>query len=83
VPQPGQDGKRTCKRERLEEMALIRARLWYAPSLLLAPGPSPDPNHIPYWSSQGSALADWFLYLKTIPCMQLTHCPDDGGSKDL
>jgi hypothetical protein len=28
-------------------------------------------------------LADWFLYLKQIPRMQLTHRPDDGGSKDL
>jgi hypothetical protein len=29
------------------------------------------------------ALADWFLYLKPIPHTWLTHCPDDGGSKDL
>jgi hypothetical protein len=24
-----------------------------------------------------------FLYLKPIPCIRLTHRPDDGGSKDL
>jgi hypothetical protein len=28
-------------------------------------------------------LADWFLYLKSIPRAQLTHRPDDGRSKDL
>jgi hypothetical protein len=30
-----------------------------------------------------SALADWFLYFKPIPHVQLTHRLDDGGSKDL
>jgi hypothetical protein len=34
-----------------------------------------------HWSGQGSTLFDWFPYLKTIPCVWLTYCPDDGGSK--
>jgi hypothetical protein len=53
------------------------------PSLLLAPLSLPDPHLIPHWSGQGSALTDWLLYLKPIPHTQLTHCSDDGGSKDL
>jgi hypothetical protein len=53
------------------------------PSLLLAPLPLPDPHLIPHRSSQGYALTDWFLYLNTIPCVQLTHRPDDEGSKYL
>jgi hypothetical protein len=40
-------------------------------------------SSLPHWSGQGSALTDWFLYLKKIPRMQLTHCPDDGGRKYL
>jgi hypothetical protein len=64
-------------------LPLLLARLWYAPSLLLAPLPSPDPHLIPHLSGQGSALIDWFLFLKLIPCVQLTHRPDDGGSKYL
>jgi hypothetical protein len=32
---------------------------------------------------QGSALSNWFPYLKPIPRALLTHCPDDGGSKHL
>jgi hypothetical protein len=35
------------------------------------------------WSGQGSALTDWFLYLKPIPRAWFTHFPDDGGSKYL
>jgi hypothetical protein len=40
------------------------------------------PGPIPHWSGQGSALIHWFLYLKLIPYARLTHCPDDGGSKE-
>jgi hypothetical protein len=32
--------------------------------------PSPNPDLIPQWYSQGSALTDWFLYLKLIPHVQ-------------
>jgi hypothetical protein len=67
----------------LHVLPLLLARPWHAPSLLLAPLPSPNSHLIHHWSSQGSALTDWFLYLKPIPCTQLTHRPDDEGSKDL
>jgi hypothetical protein len=61
----------------------LLARLWYVPSFPLAPLPSSDAHLIPHWSSQGSALVDWFLYLNPIPRAQLTHHHDDGGSKYL
>jgi hypothetical protein len=38
---------------------------------------------LPHWSGQGSTVSDWFLYQKPIPCVRLTHHPDDGDSKYL
>jgi hypothetical protein len=61
----------------------LLARLWHTPSFLLAPGPRPIPTLFPTGPVKGSALADWFLYLKPIPRARLTHRPDDGCSKDL
>jgi hypothetical protein len=52
-------------------------------SLLLAPVSCPIPTPFPIGPVKVSALADWFLYLKSIPRAQLTHRPDDGRSKDL
>jgi hypothetical protein len=60
----------------------LLARLWHAPSFLLAPRPCPIPTLFPIGPVKVSALADWFLYLKSIPCARLTHRPDDGGSSD-
>jgi hypothetical protein len=34
-------------------------------------------------STKMAVLAEWFLYLKPIPRVRLTHRPDDGVSKDL
>jgi hypothetical protein len=61
----------------------LLARLWHAPSFLLAPGPRPIPTLFPTGPAKVSALADWFLYLKQFPRARFTHRPDDGGSKDL
>jgi hypothetical protein len=44
------------------------------------PLPLCNPTFIPYRSVQGSALMDWFLYLKMPHHMHLSHWPDDGGS---
>jgi hypothetical protein len=44
---------------------------------------SPDLHSLHHWSSQGSTLSDWFPFLKTVPCIWLTHRPDDGGSTKL
>jgi hypothetical protein len=52
-----------------------------APSLLLAPLHSPHPHFIPSLLVQ--FCLEWLLQLKLIPHTQLTHHPDNGGSKDL
>jgi hypothetical protein len=57
--------------------------VWHAPSFLLAPGPCLTPTLFPPGPAKVSTLADWFLYLKPFPRARLTHCPDDGGSKNL
>jgi hypothetical protein len=53
------------------------------PGGALAPGPRPNPTLFPTGLVKVSVLADWFLYLKLIPCTWHTHRPDDGGSKNL
>jgi hypothetical protein len=61
----------------------LLARLWHALSFLLDPGLCPILTLFCIGPVKVSALVDWLLYLKPIPYAQLTHCLDDGGSKDL
>jgi hypothetical protein len=59
------------------------ARLWHAPSFLLAPVSRSIPTLFPTGPIMVSTLADCFLYLKPIPRSWLAHRPDDGDSKVL
>jgi hypothetical protein len=69
---------------RNEELHSLSSSIKYirppSPSYWL-PG-SPDPDPIPHWSGQGSALTVSYISKPNLR-ERLTHRPDDGGSKDL